>query len=473
MNKKINQMSQYIRSGKLLEENIPQLFNQLADHYDTFAGIQLAMHYYSFYESYCDEESTWSTEAKAMILTINNIIKENIITIHSGAEREKSICAIDEIRKEISKRMNYLTAYTDIFQTYEYILNRLEYRYKDELKPVDEEEFAKEILRYIFDTEDNFIINEKIKDMIGQLPIRITKQRYFDLLKESIHAYLGAEQSTLTMYLYMIRTSAMIYREEGMDTCYPMLWDKKEALSGMEYNEILREDYEKAVSILREATLILETETTIYFSLQEIVNKVYALLLCSPYAGMVTSGMDLVKNSAVSIMKEVNEAFCKEQKSELSMDLIQKFSEIEGVQELLFEEIAVMEDALYDVGKNNKTFVQSLMLENLFQVLEASQKLLSSSLFINLEDEKDEISIVDEEVINKEAKALEEELTNFFASHSKIISRAVIANTMNKMPVFFKDHKEVMDYVLYSFERCSDKFEKAACIEIINSIMSE
>jgi len=48
-----------------------------------------------------------------------------------------------------------------------------------------------------------------------------------------------------------------------------------------------------------------------------------------------------------------------------------------------------------------------------------------------------------------------------------------MANTMNKLPVFFKDHKEVMDYVRYSLERCSDIHEKIACIEIIRDIMSE
>ena len=112
------------------------------------------------------------------------------------------------------------------------------------------------------------------------------------------------------------------------------------------------------------------------------------------------------------------------------------------------------------------------MADQLLNVLLRAQKLLSNSMFINLEGEKEE-ETVDEDMVEKETKALIDELTLLFAEHDKVICRAVIANTINKMPVFFKDHKEVMDYVCYSFERCSDTFEKAACVEIINAIMAE
>ena len=47
-----------------------------------------------------------------------------------------------------------------------------------------------------------------------------------------------------------------------------------------------------------------------------------------------------------------------------------------------------------------------------------------------------------------------------------------MANTLNKLPVFFKNHSEVMDYVLYSLNKCSDLAEKYACIEIINEMMN-
>ncbi|HWT75582.1 MAG TPA: hypothetical protein VN258_12825 [Mobilitalea sp.] len=473
MDKNINQINKEIRSGRMLEENIPKIFNQLSDHYTTYAGVRLAMHYFAFYEAYCDDENTRSKDALELTIRLNNIIKDNILESKSGVNREEALSAVDTLRKEIMKRMDALTAYTDIFQTYEYVLNRLEYRFKEEVTSFNEEEFAKEILRYIFNSEDNLIINEKIKEIIGQLPIRITKQKYFELLKGSIQAYLGADLSSLDSYLYMLKTSAMLYHEEGMEKLYPGLWEKKELLAQLDYKDFTKESYDKALSSLQAATITLEIETTVYFSLQEIINEVYALLLCSPYAGMVPSEADNAKETARNILQEINHYFILNEKKELSMDQMEKFTDIEGVQEELSYEISTMEDALYEVNTTHRPLAQSLMLESLLHVLLRTKDLLSSSLFIDLESEKAESVVVDEERAEKEVKLLEEELSDLFHKHDKVISRAVMANTLNKMPVFFIDHKEVMDYVLYSLERCSDIYEKAACFEIINEIMTD
>lgn len=472
MNKKIRNLSQEVRSGKQLQENIPQLFNTMADQYQTYASVRLAMHYFSFYESYLDEENTWGTQAKETIAHINHIIRENILERCVGAAREKAISETDMLRKEISKRMNVLTTYTDIFQVYEFILNRLEYRFKEDIEPIDEEEVAREILRYIFAEEDNLVINEKIREIIGQLPIRITKQKYFDLLQDSLNSYLGADEASLQTYLYMLRTSAMLYHEEGMEECYPELAKRMDQLSKVDYKNITKEAYDQCVSSLQVATLMLETDTTIYFGLQEIVNEVYAMLLCSTYAGMVDNDFRAATDTAMIILQEINTAFLQTEKSELNEELIDKFSDMEGVQEELSYELTLLEDALYEVEHSHQELTKSMMLDQLLQILLRSQKLLSNSLFIDL-DEIQRESIVDEALLEAETKALVHELEELFGNQDKIVSRAIMANTLSKMPVFFKDHKEVMDYVRYSIERCSDVYEKAACIEIINEIMSE
>ena len=473
MNQMIKQISKDIRSGRLLEENIPKLLNRLANHYNTNTGVRLAMHYFSFYEAFCDDEDSWSTAARETTKQLNQIIKDHILHSQSGVEHEEAIQTIDAIRKDIMKRMDALTAFTDIFQTYEHVLNRLEYRFHGKVEAIEEEEFAKEILRYIFDSEDNMIINEKIKDIIGQLPIRMTKQKYFELLKNSINAYLGTDTSALDSYLYMLRTSAMLYQEEGMESLYPELWEKKEFLSHMAYKDISKENYKKALSILQAVTLFMEMETTLYYSLAEITNEVYALLLCAPYEGMVPSETTAAEQAVLQILHEINRNFLKSEKIELSEDLLEKFTDMEGIQEDMSFEIVTLEDALYEVKVNHKPLIDSLMLKPLLQVLLLSQDLLSNSLFINLEEDNTTENIVDEAKVNKETKALEEQLSVLFRNHDRMIGRAVMANTINKMPVFFVNHKEVMDYVLYSLERCSDEYEKSACVEIINEIMSD
>jgi hypothetical protein len=472
MNNRMKHISSEIRKGNLLEENIPQLFNYLANQYYSYAGVRLSMHYYAFYEAFCDDEDIWSIEAKEITSKLNHIIQNYILQSKSGKERMEAVQSVDAIRNEIMKRMNMLTIYTDMFQIYEYVLNRVEYRFKQSERAVVDEEFARDILRYIFDTQDNLVINEKIREIIGQLPLRMTKQKYFDLLKDSLHVYLGSDRSSLDTYLYMLRTSATLYREDGMDTYYPILWEKKEYLSGLSYKDLTKAEYEKALSALRIATLMLETETTVYYSLQEIVNEVYALLLCSSYEGMASSDYEEADKAAFTIIREINIPFTESMKHELALEVLEQFTKIEGVQEELADELSRLEDALYDIDNNHRKLAESLMLDTLLRVLLHSRKLLSNSLFINLDETTIE-ETVDELRMEEEISKLIGELTKLFEEQDRMIGRAVMANTINKMPVFFKDHKEVMDYVLYSLERCSDSSEKSACVEIIQDIMKE
>ena len=72
MDKNIKQICKEIRSGRHLEEHIPLLFNYMAESYYTNASVRLAMHYFSYYENYCDDEGTWSKEALEYTDKINH-----------------------------------------------------------------------------------------------------------------------------------------------------------------------------------------------------------------------------------------------------------------------------------------------------------------------------------------------------------------------------------------------------------------
>ncbi len=470
MDKKLKKIVQDIQNKQLLEESIPSLFSQLADHYQILAKVRLAMHYFAFYESYYDDENTWSREALDTMAQINRVIRDQVLTNRSGIDRETSIKEVDAIRGNISNRMNMLTAYVDIFQNFEYVLNRQEYRYTEEAVTIDEELISRDILRYIFDTEDNLVINEKIKEMLGQLPIRITKQKYFDIMKRGLEAYLGADGASFDTFLYMIKTSAMLYPVEGLEELYPELWNKKEKLMALNYKDMSKEEYESAVRVLQAATISLETETTVYYGLAEIINELYAILLCTPYAGMQITESTKAEKASDTIIGYINEMFFANEKYDVSTDVLEQFTDLEGVQETLSADIEWMENAFYDVDKDHRFLAEGLMLDPLLEVLKRTGNLLSNSLFVEL-DRNDPETVVTKDRIEKEMKSLEKELTALFGKIDRMISRAVMANTINKVPVFFENHKEVMDYVRYSFEHCTDTYEKYACYEIINEII--
>jgi hypothetical protein len=471
MDKKIKKISNDIINGRYVQENIPQMFNYLADQYYDYAQIRLTLHYAAIFGTYCDDEENWSKDGKESLERFNRILAEGILT-PENVEIETFVRFIDKLRNEIMTRMNYLTVYTDIFQIYEYILNRSEYRFRQDYEEIDDEKLAKEILRYIFDTRDNMVINVKIREIVGQLPIRMTKQKYLDYLEKSIQSYEGSSESSLNMYLYILRTSSMLNMQKDIQICYPQLWKWKDELSEYKFDTIPQIEYEHAAGILKEATQFLKAETSFYYSLQEIVNETYVMLLCASYIGMTDTEKAVDNEIMVSILKEINDRFMKNDKREPDASFFEKFTALEGVQEALSDVFITTDEALNEADKKYRELIKPMMIEKILNVLLRSRQLLSDSLFIDLNKTCVD-NMVNRERITAESGKLKSELTNLFTGLDRMTCHAVMACTLSKMPVFFNNHSEVMDYVRYSIEGCTASYEKAACAEIIKEMIRE
>jgi hypothetical protein len=481
MDKKMKTICREIQSGKNLEVNLPQLFNRLITLYEQYAEIKLTMHYYTFYENSMESSGTRTLGEEEILKEFNTILNDFLFSDFSGEKMEANIKKLDTVRNEIIKQMNLLTAYTDIFQIYEYVLNRVEYRFKDDETNISDDEFAAEILRYIFDTKDNVIINDKIKEVIGQLPIRFTKNRYFDLLMDSLSIYKGADRSSLDRYIYMIKTSAMLYFPEGSNQVSEALTPLKKELEEVDYKNITKEQYEHYSKQIKEAAVKINDAVDFFYGLQECVNHLYVLLIASPYAYMeggyrIESILGEMKflllpqdeNMCMSILKDINNLFIKNSKEQVGEEIEEKLSYTEGRQEFLSQEFESLESYFSVVKSNNENMVDSLMLGTIYHCLTLSQELLGNSLFTKLNDIED-IQKVDEEYLFKVQEELLKDLTELFSSSSQYVSRAVMANTINKMPVFFQSTNDVLEYVKNSLEQCHDRSEKLACVDIIKS----
>lgn len=463
-----------ILNNRNIQENIPELLNATASNYYTYAAVRLALHYYTFYEMYWDERDNWKSQLPEYISSINTIISEAALQTKNAEEAKEYVRQADDIRRNVTKRMELLTSYIDLFEIYEYALNRVEYRFKDMDQMADDEELSKEVLRYIFDSEDNRIINESIKEIIGQLPVRITKQKYFDYIHDSLNELNGSSEDILESYIYIIRSCAMLDITQDMEGVYPELWEMKEKLEKLNFKELTKEEYDRSTSLVQEAVAILELETTAYYNLVEIVNDLYTLLNCLPYSGMDLDSDKKHNEAALHIIESINSGLLMDKHQELTEELLSKFEVLEGFQEGIEFDLISFEDILYHISNNYRTLVKDMVKEEQLDTLLISKNLLSGSLFIDLDKSMSEaVPIVDKERLQMEIDKLTKEMKDRFESYDRMIIRAIMANTMDKIPVFFSTHTEVMDYVVYSLNKCTDLAEKYACMEIIQNIMEE
>ena len=146
------------------------------------AGLKLMMNYYVYYEMVTEGINPYIESAADTTDEVNEIIHQ--IYEESPSDEEMSDLAdkLLKLRQNVMDKMQVLTAYVDCFVVYEYILNRVQYRFEEMKKLPDDTEFAQDVVKYIFGSNDNVAINDSIHAVVGQLPMRMTRTRYIDII---------------------------------------------------------------------------------------------------------------------------------------------------------------------------------------------------------------------------------------------------------------------------------------------------
>ena len=104
-------------------------------------------------------------------------------------------------------------------------MNRVERRF-DETLPVaelSEEDFVHQVMGFLTATDDAATMNRRIQEVIGQLPVRFTRQKYYGMVREALSAYIGADSEALENIMYLLRTGAMVGLDTDKKTEYPEL----------------------------------------------------------------------------------------------------------------------------------------------------------------------------------------------------------------------------------------------------------
>lgn len=148
--------------------------------------------------------------------------------------------------------------------------------------------------------------------------------------------------------------------------------------------------------------------------------------------------------------------------------------ELTGRQEAVSEILDMAEAALGQVKEVHGGAIDSLGLIENFDLLARLSLLNSNSTFAELgEDRSAEDVEVTAQMADEAAGKLISEVKELFKGSSRILRRAVMANTLEKIPVFFNTPQEVADYVSLSLLQCDDEAEKYASKEIIMGEIEE
>lgn len=284
-------------------------------------------------------------------------------------EGECPLEALDGLRRAVTLRMEQATAYTDCFQAYEYVLNRLEGKLlpgEAAASETDEERLAW-LMRFIAAPKEAVTVNERIQTVISQLPVRLTKQKFFGLVREGLEVYVGASEKSVEDMFYVLRSEALLSLPEGMGEAYPDLASYLSRFEAADYKQMDVDTLKELSALMEQSGEKLTDYSGELMLLMDLVNDLYVILLTR--TGAV---MDVAEETRIQgVLAAVRDGFAAGDEVEVKL-----LKPLEGRQEACFEQwqaCASPEDLLEELAPQDPQ-AETLRMVGL---------LLSSSSFID------------------------------------------------------------------------------------------
>lgn len=451
-----------INRDKDMDITVPRYLELLDSQYNLYSTVKLCLNFYTIREML--EEGTDIADFKEDYEIISSLLVKALV--EGKAIDAKDIQTIDSLRNSVEYKMKLLTSYTDGFEMYEYILNRIEAGIKGTIENVDIELLSNKMFQYVFCENDTVVVNSKLQILMSQLPARMTKNKFYDVVANTLSIYKGGETSSVDDFVDMLKTAVLITKPEGFETEYPELYDIYSRLETTDYKTIDEGTFDGLAIDVNQGAEFITKLVSFYMLFQEVINDTYTILLTAKGNGLNQN--DNSYRAAVKIIDTCINSFSEDSAEEL-MDA---FMSLEGAQENVYENVMILETALDDVAVKSQDMGDEV--KNNVVNLKTVEKLVSSSLFIDLnKDFGKESKVADSDYIGK----LKEELTNDFAEYFKdksmIVVRSIMCKILAAMPIFLDTQQEIKNYFDYVLENCKNDSELTACNKLICEIIED
>lgn len=417
-----------------------------------FSLTRLSLNAYMFFEelplTYRDEQE----KRKKLDAVFMDLV--------SGMQKDElSLEAVDAFRNQLNREMGAVVAYSDSFRIYEYALNRVERRFVQDLPAPDltEEELISRVAGFISSVKDAAVMNQRIQSVIGQLPVRFTRQKYYSMVHDGLSVFIGADRMSLENVMYMLRTSGMAELSDEQRKAYPELDALLKRFSAMSFKELTAETFRDAQEKIEMVGTQLFELTDYLQMMEEMVNDLY--VICLTKADAMRNASE--EAHACGILKLICSLY-ENGSREIPESAEDDLWELEGVQENYYEKYQRMEPAPEYRDGEDETVKKSRYVE----------RLLSTSPFAPLEEpDQQSSSPVERKDVDAAFDGFVSVMDPILASSQKPVARAIMATTLSNLPNSFRSLDEVTDYVKNSLGSCTDHAEKETCIELLQQLM--
>lgn len=451
-----------ITKGKNLSENLLKYGNGMCSMYNGLGFIKMSMNYYTVLDIARDLQN--DKDLLNMINRLNELVERFVE--NDECDDYEAFNEINSFREQIIEIMEVITAYVDRLRIYEHVLNRVEYRFNEGELDYDyyNTYMTNEIMHYILSDKDNVVINGKISEIVGQLPVRMLKDRFFEHIRDAFTLYHGAGKDSIDDFYYTLSTSAMLSGEAGFDK-FPDVYDIYNTLAGADYRNIDKDEYVRLKGALDIATEKMTDYADVYVLLTQVVNDALTVVLTR------RNTLDRIEEieNAKNVLSKTRNAYVTGERFE---DISEDFAAFEGKQERILEAVSSGDYAIEYSLANFVDELKEYELLSAYNALSKTLKLQSGSDFVKLESEVF-AEIPDNSYADETAEKLIMELDDSFKNMNVMVKRAVMASVLSSLPVFFNNTEEIQAYINNSLMQCNDDAEQKAVVEIIKTMISD
>ncbi len=454
-----------LKSKNNQEENLKAYFEELSGRYEQYFTVTLA---FSFLEL-CGilKDAADANEAFPDIYdgTLSGICTDlsealqayylNGDAVSSGrmtALRSEHIAAVERISNAV-----------DVYTLDEYILNRIEYRFAENGSP--EKEFTDgdltDMLIAWLTGIPRDVQNLSIARIVEQLPVRMTKNRFYEMLSERLGIYKESDTEALSSVVSMLLSASGLNEDLPADPLYAPLIRMDQALRTDDLKNVSKKDFEIYENTLLASSIALNRNMDLGSALQNVLNAFSGVLLSGGHGSGAAS-----ENAGILISKTLEwSENCQNGMDELYALCEKLEGVLEETREKIEEAAGVLESIRLQYGKDDAETEESCRTMEMLSILSGN------SAFAPLEPVQG-VPVSDAFLREKEDLVLKR-YASLFEEVKRPYLRAAMARAISVLPPHFSTQEEVENYIMDSLSGCRDEAEKRCCTELLKKITEE
>lgn len=449
-----------ISRGVEPDRNLPAYGRAMAENITNYVALELTFSVCILSES-VQEYDRISPQEKQVYEEVMELVE-----LAAGDTPDDTALAAraDELRKRITAVMEAFTSYADHMICYGYVMERLAFRFEkqdklaEEFSELDEDYLLNRIMMFLGVNQDQKATLGRIQDLMGIIPVRMTKNALFDRISRALSLCKGADRQSLESFIYKIRSLAMLHPVEACEVPAEEIINYIKQMEHTDFSALDETDFHRLEHTMKACNRTISEVTEYFYSLQEIVNFVYALCIVRGHGG----GVSVEYKDCMGILRQIRTDGYGDE----------RLVSLEGKIEQCVENCNVLWAVFDEIMESHGQMLSEQGLSARMKEYGIIRKLISDSLFIEISESTDD-GVVDEGTVKQACAEITSELTDLFCGLPKVVRRAVMAQILGGLPVEFSSGDELCEYVRTNLFGCQDPCEKAAALLEIREMIEE